>query len=112
MYLTLYCQISSGIKGITEETTTGVSNLYKMFKSGDLKAPAINVNNSVTKVRLFLSDILTVNYGNFILFIAHLHIAIIYNCRHNFGILVGIERVINFIYLEIFIKFFQQILSC
>ena len=41
---------SVGIRGITEETTTGVNNLYKMFKQGKLKAPAINVNNSVTKV--------------------------------------------------------------
>ncbi len=39
-----------GIRGITEETTTGVANLYKMFKKDSLKAPAINVNNSVTKV--------------------------------------------------------------
>lgn len=38
-----------GIKGISEETTTGVHNLYKMFKKGDLKCPAINVNDSVTK---------------------------------------------------------------
>ena len=41
---------SVGIRGITEETTTGVSNLCKMFKQGKLKAPAIDVNNSVTKV--------------------------------------------------------------
>ena len=40
----------SGIKGITEETTTGVHNLYKMHKAGKLKTPAINVNDSVTKV--------------------------------------------------------------
>ena len=39
-----------GVRGITEETTTGVHNLYKMFKKGKLKAPAIDVNNSVTKV--------------------------------------------------------------
>merc|ERR1719341_2366505 len=32
-----------------EETTTGVHNLYKMFKNGALKVPAINVNDSVTK---------------------------------------------------------------
>jgi len=38
-----------GIKGLSEETTTGVHNLYKMFKSGELKVPAINVNDSVTK---------------------------------------------------------------
>ena len=40
------------IRGITEETTTGVNNLYRKFKAGELKAPAINVNNSVTKVGL------------------------------------------------------------
>lgn len=44
-----YPQYLDGIKGITEETTTGVHNLYKMMKSGLLKAPAINVNDSVTK---------------------------------------------------------------
>merc|ERR1712141_440207 len=38
-----------GIKGLSEETTTGVHNLYKMFKNGKLKVPAINVNDSVTK---------------------------------------------------------------
>ncbi len=37
------------IKGVTEETTTGVHRLYDMFKVGDLKIPAINVNDSVTK---------------------------------------------------------------
>ncbi|UYV78324.1 AHCY [Cordylochernes scorpioides] len=37
------------IKGLTEETTTGVHNLYKMLKAGQLKVPAINVNDSVTK---------------------------------------------------------------
>ena len=35
---------------LLKRTTTGVNNLYKMFKQGKLKAPAINVNNSVTKV--------------------------------------------------------------
>lgn len=39
----------TGIKGLSEETTTGVHNLYKMFKKGELKCPAINVNDSVTK---------------------------------------------------------------
>ncbi|XP_015503240.1 adenosylhomocysteinase isoform X2 [Parus major] len=38
-----------GIRGISEETTTGVHNLYKMKASGTLKVPAINVNDSVTK---------------------------------------------------------------
>jgi adenosylhomocysteinase len=37
------------IKGVTEETTTGVHRLYEMAKSGSLKFPAINVNDSVTK---------------------------------------------------------------
>jgi adenosylhomocysteinase len=37
------------IRGITEETTTGVHRLYQMEKDGELKAPAINVNDSVTK---------------------------------------------------------------
>jgi len=37
------------IRGITEETTTGVHNLYKMLKKGTLKVPAMNVNDSVTK---------------------------------------------------------------
>lgn len=35
---------------MSEETTTGVHNLYKMLKKGELKIPAINVNDSVTKV--------------------------------------------------------------
>ncbi len=37
------------IKGVTEETTTGVHRLYQMHERGDLKIPAINVNDSVTK---------------------------------------------------------------
>jgi len=44
-----YPDLISGIKGLSEETTTGVHNLYKMFKNGTLKMPAINVNDSVTK---------------------------------------------------------------
>jgi adenosylhomocysteinase len=38
-----------GIKGVTEETTTGVHRLYEMFKNGELLFPAMNVNDSVTK---------------------------------------------------------------
>ena len=45
-----FCHFSAEIRGLTEETTTGVHNLYKMHKSGALKTPAINVNDSVTKV--------------------------------------------------------------
>merc|ERR1712226_1416978 len=44
-----YPQWIEGIKGLSEETTTGVHNLYKMSKQGKLKLPAINVNDSVTK---------------------------------------------------------------
>ena len=39
----------AAVKGVTEETTTGVHRLYQMHKRGELKFPAINVNDSVTK---------------------------------------------------------------
>ena len=45
-----YPQYLEGIKGLSEETTTGVHNLYRMMAEGKLKVPAINVNDSVTKV--------------------------------------------------------------
>jgi adenosylhomocysteinase len=41
--------MAKGIRGVTEETTTGVKRLYKMAADGDLLFPAINVNDSVTK---------------------------------------------------------------
>src|SRR5450631_2994367 len=41
--------IASGLKGVTEETTTGVHRLYQMQEAGSLLFPAINVNDSVTK---------------------------------------------------------------
>jgi len=44
-----YPQLLEGIKGLSEETTTGVLNLYKRIKNGTLKVPAFNVNDSVTK---------------------------------------------------------------
>ncbi|MDC0534193.1 adenosylhomocysteinase [Francisellaceae bacterium] len=44
-----YPELMKEIKGISEETTTGVHRLYEMVKSGKLKCPAINVNDSVTK---------------------------------------------------------------
>lgn len=44
-----YPDLLAGIKGISEETTTGVHNLYKRLEKGQLKVPAINVNDSVTK---------------------------------------------------------------
>jgi adenosylhomocysteinase len=44
-----YPQYLSGIKGLSEETTTGVHRLYQMMEKGTLKVPAININDSVTK---------------------------------------------------------------
>jgi len=44
-----YPELLDGIKGLSEETTTGVHRLYEMAKEGKLKVPAINVNDSVTK---------------------------------------------------------------
>jgi adenosylhomocysteinase len=44
-----WTQIAGEIKGVTEETTTGVHRLYEMMKEGSLLFPAINVNDSVTK---------------------------------------------------------------
>src|SRR6202795_1576761 len=44
-----YSRIKGNIKGVTEETTTGVKRLYTMHKEGRLGFPAINVNDSVTK---------------------------------------------------------------
>jgi adenosylhomocysteinase len=44
-----YPELLPEIKGVSEETTTGVHRLYEMAKAGKLKIPAINVNDSVTK---------------------------------------------------------------
>jgi len=44
-----YPQLLDGIHGVSEETTTGVHNLYKMVKNNKLGLPAINVNDAVTK---------------------------------------------------------------
>jgi len=44
-----YSALVENIKGVTEETTTGVHRLYQMARDGQLKFPAINVNDSVTK---------------------------------------------------------------
>ena len=46
---TRWTAIAADIKGVTEETTTGVHRLYEMHRSGSLLFPAINVNDSVTK---------------------------------------------------------------
>lgn len=44
-----YRHLLSGIRGLSEETTTGVHRLYQMHEKGELAVPAIDVNNSVTK---------------------------------------------------------------
>ncbi|MYG52482.1 MAG: adenosylhomocysteinase, partial [Rhodospirillaceae bacterium] len=44
-----YSEVAASIRGVTEETTTGVHRLYEMQKKGELLFPAINVNDSVTK---------------------------------------------------------------
>jgi adenosylhomocysteinase len=44
-----YPDLLDGVRGISEETTTGVHNLYKRLEKGQLKVPCINVNDSVTK---------------------------------------------------------------
>jgi adenosylhomocysteinase len=49
MVLDRYPELVAGIKGISEETTTGVHRLYERMKKGTLPLPAINVNDSVTK---------------------------------------------------------------
>lgn len=49
MVLDRYPQFIEGIKGLSEETTTGVHRLYERMKAGGLPLPAINVNDSVTK---------------------------------------------------------------
>jgi adenosylhomocysteinase len=44
-----WVEVANAIKGVTEETTTGVHRLYEMMRAGTLMFPAINVNDSVTK---------------------------------------------------------------
>ena len=49
MVLDRFPELAKGIKGLSEETTTGVHRLYERMKNGTLPLPAINVNDSVTK---------------------------------------------------------------
>jgi adenosylhomocysteinase len=63
-----WTSIANGIKGVSEETTTGVHRLYQMMETGSLLFPAINVNDSVTKSK----------FDN------------IYGCRHS--VIDGINR--------------------
>ena len=63
-----WTKVAAGIRGVSEETTTGVHRLYEMMKAGTLLFPAINVNDSVTKSK----------FDN------------IYGCRHS--LIDGINR--------------------
>ena len=49
MVLDKYPELADGIRGLSEETTTGVHRLYERVKNGTLPMPAININDSVTK---------------------------------------------------------------
>ena len=66
-----WTRIGEGIKGVTEETTTGVHRLYQMHQDGQLLFPAINVNDSVTKSK----------FDN------------LYGCRHS--LIDGINRAVD-----------------
>jgi adenosylhomocysteinase len=66
-----WTRIAAGVKGVTEETTTGVHRLYQMAEAGQLLFPAINVNDSVTKSK----------FDN------------LYGCRHS--LVDGINRAVD-----------------
>jgi adenosylhomocysteinase len=66
-----YTNIAAAVKGVTEETTTGVHRLYQLADTGDLLFPAINVNDSVTKSK----------FDN------------LYGCRHS--LVDGINRAVD-----------------
>jgi adenosylhomocysteinase len=68
---TKFTRMAEGIKGVTEETTTGVHRLYQMKEAGQLLFPAINVNDSVTKSK----------FDN------------LYGCRHS--LVDGINRAVD-----------------
>jgi adenosylhomocysteinase len=68
---THFTRMAEGIKGVTEETTTGVHRLYQMQEAGQLLFPAINVNDSVTKSK----------FDN------------LYGCRHS--LVDGINRAVD-----------------
>jgi adenosylhomocysteinase len=68
---TKWTKVGENIKGVTEETTTGVHRLYQLAETGDLLFPAINVNDSVTKSK----------FDN------------LYGCRHS--LVDGINRAVD-----------------
>lgn len=68
---TRWTEVAKKVKGVSEETTTGVHRLYQMFEAGELLFPAINVNDSVTKSK----------FDN------------IYGCRHS--VVDGLNRAMD-----------------
>jgi adenosylhomocysteinase len=66
-----WTEVAKNVKGVSEETTTGVHRLYQMFEAGELLFPAINVNDSVTKSK----------FDN------------IYGCRHS--VVDGLNRAMD-----------------
>lgn len=66
-----WTKVAKNVKGVSEETTTGVHRLYQLFKEGNLLFPAINVNDSVTKSK----------FDN------------VYGCRHS--IIDGLNRAMD-----------------
>ncbi len=66
-----WTKVAKSVKGVSEETTTGVHRLYQLFKEGNLLFPAINVNDSVTKSK----------FDN------------VYGCRHS--IVDGLNRAMD-----------------
>ena len=52
-----YPELLKDVKGLSEETTTGVHRLIEMERDGSLKVPAINVNDSVTKSNLIINTV-------------------------------------------------------
>lgn len=89
-----YPQYLKDCKGISEETTTGVHNLYKMFKDGTLKVPAINVNDSVTKVSSLIFKVsdspILLSYLKCIFFYFQSKFDNLYGCRES--LIDGIKR--------------------
>lgn len=70
LMLKKYPAMFRGIKGIVEESVTGVHRLYQLSKSGKLTVPAMNVNDSVTKVFPSLSHIFYLSSCFFFLLIS------------------------------------------
>lgn len=85
LMLKKYPAMFRGIKGIVEESVTGVHRLYQLSKSGKLTVPAMNVNDSVTKV-----------------FPSHIHTSILLDVKNKFQT----KCMRNFFFLNMFLLLF------